>query len=73
MITLVEESFPLERPQLAIMHSGAYQEALELKANVEERLDCAKVFLAEMGASLAVHGGQGMLGIAAYGGQDLKI
>lgn len=73
LITLVEESFPLERPQLAIMHSGAYQEALELKANVEERLDCAKVFLAEMGASLAVHGGQGMLGIAAYGGQDLKI
>lgn len=73
LITLVEENFPLERPQLAIMHSGAYQEALELKAKVEEHLDCTKVFLAEMGASLAVHGGQGMLGIAAYWGKDLQI
>lgn len=73
LITLVEENLPLERPQLAIMHSGAYQEALEFKAKVEEHLDCTKIFLAEMGASLAVHGGQGMLGIAAYGGEDLQI
>lgn len=73
LIGLVEESFPGERPILAIMHSGAYQEALEFKAMIEQRLDCSKIFLTEMGASLAVHGGQGMIGIAAYAGNDLQI
>ena len=46
-------------------YSNALEMAEEFKQKVEERLGCAQVFIAEMGASLAVHGGQGMLGIAA--------
>jgi len=50
---------------VAVLHSNALEKAEEFKQNVEERLRCAQVYIAEMGASLAVHGGQGMLGIAA--------
>ncbi len=65
MITLVEERFPTETLTVAVLHSNALEKAEEFKQKVEERLHCAQVFIAEMGASLAVHGGQGMLGIAA--------
>jgi DegV family protein with EDD domain len=66
MISLVEERFPSEKLTIAVLHSNALEMAEEFKARVEDRLRCAQVFVAEMGASLAVHGGQGMLGIAAY-------
>ena len=53
------------------MQVGAPEKAEEFKQKVEERLRCAQVFIAEMGASLAVHGGQGMLGIAACAADEL--
>lgn len=64
ILTLVEERFPTDRLTIAVLHSNALEMAEELKQKVEERWRCAQVFVAEMGASLAVHGGQGMLGIA---------
>ncbi|NLM40297.1 MAG: DegV family protein [Firmicutes bacterium] len=71
MISLVEERFPSERLTVAVLHSNAPEKAEEFKQKVEERLRCAKVFIAEMGAALAVHGGQGMLGIAACAADEL--
>lgn len=71
MISLVEERFPTEKLTVAVLHSNAREKAEEFKQNVEERLRCAQVFIAEMGASLAVHGGQGMLGIAACAADEL--
>lgn len=71
MISLVEERFPSERLTVAVLHSNAPDKAEEYKQKVEERLRCAKVFIAEMGAALAVHGGQGMLGIAACAADEL--
>lgn len=71
MISLVEERFPSERLTVAVLHSNAPEKAEEYKQKVEERLRCAKVFIAEMGAALAVHGGQGMLGIAACAADEL--
>ncbi len=65
ILDLVKERFPTEKLTIAVLHSNALEMAEEFKQKVEERLGCAQVFIAEMGASLAVHGGQGMLGIAA--------
>lgn len=73
LISLIADKFPEGKPLVAIMHSGAHHEALEFKAKIEKNLNCSKAFLAEMGVSLAVHGGQGMLGIAAYCGNDLEL
>jgi DegV family protein with EDD domain len=69
MIALVQERFPTEKLTIAVLHSNALEMAEEFKQRVESQLRCAQVFVAEMGASLAVHGGQGMLGIAAYAGE----
>ena len=71
MIALVEERFPTEKLTIAVLHSNAPEKAEEFKQKVEERLRCAQVFIAEMGGSLAVHGGQGMLGIAACAADEL--
>ena len=70
LISLMEERFPTEPLNIAILHTNAPEKAEEFRAKVEERLRHAKVFIAEMGTALAVHGGQGMLGIAAYPGQE---
>lgn len=65
LISLMEERFPTEQLQIAILHTNAPDKAEEFRRKVEERLHCTKTFIAEMGTALAVHGGQGMLGIAA--------
>ena len=65
LLDLVEERFPTEKLTIAVLHSNALAMAEEFKEKVTKRLRCAQIFIAEMGASLAVHGGQGMLGIAA--------
>lgn len=65
LIDLVEERFPTEKLTIAVLHSNALTMAEDFKEKVKARLRSAQVFIAEMGASLAVHGGQGMLGIAA--------
>ena len=71
MMDLVEERFPTEKLTIAVLHSNAPEKAEEFKQKVEERLRCAQVFITEMGASLAVHGGQGMVGIAACAADEL--
>ncbi len=71
LVNLVEERFPSQELKIAILHTNAPEKAAEFKANVEERLHDAKVFIMEMGTALAVHGGQGMIGIAAYCGSEL--
>lgn len=71
IIGLVEERFPSERLTIAVLHSNAPDKAEEFRQKIEERLRCAQVFVAEMGASLAVHGGQGMLGIAACASDEI--
>ena len=71
MIALVEERFTSERLPVAELHSTARDKAEEFTQRVDARLRCAQVFITEMGASLAVHGGQGMLGIAACPADEL--
>ncbi|MFY9562897.1 MAG: DegV family protein, partial [Limnochordia bacterium] len=65
LLDLVEERFPTEKLTVAVLHSNALAMAEEFKEKVKARLRSAHIFITEMGASLAVHGGQGMLGIAA--------
>ncbi|HHY10593.1 MAG TPA: DegV family protein [Firmicutes bacterium] len=71
LITLIEERFPATELNIAILHTNAPAQAEELKKAVEKRLKHIQIFTAKMSASLAVHGGAGMLGIAAYGGPAL--
>ncbi|HHY15312.1 MAG TPA: DegV family protein [Firmicutes bacterium] len=64
LISLVERRFPHGRLNIAVLHTNALQEAEEFKEQISRRLDHINIFIAEMSASLAVHGGEGMLGIA---------
>ncbi len=67
LISLVEKRFPHEKLNIAVLHTNALQEAEEVKEQVAKRLNHLNIFIAEMSASLAVHGGEGMLGIAVCG------
>lgn len=64
LISLVEERFPDSKLNIAVLHTNALKEAEEFKQQIGKRLNHINIFIAEMSASLAVHGGEGMLGIA---------
>ena len=64
LISLVEERFPEGVTNIAVLHANALKEAEEFKELIAQRFEPINIFIAEMSASLAVHGGQGMLGIA---------
>ncbi len=66
LIRLVEERFLNQRIQAAVMHTNAHQKAEEFKQLVQTRLQCEEILVTDMGSALAVHGGPGMIGIAAY-------
>lgn len=63
LMALAEETAGRARCLVAVIHAGAPSSAQDLAAAIKQRLDCQQVVIAEMGASLAVHGGQGMLGL----------
>lgn len=64
LISLVEERFPEGVTNIAVLHANALKEAEEFKELIAQRFEPINIFIAEMSASLVVHGGQGMLGIA---------
>ncbi len=66
MVQLAEERFEQKPLHVAVLHTHAKAEAEKFAQLVEARLSCSTTIISEMGTALAVHGGQGMLGIAAY-------
>ncbi len=66
MVELAETRFGKRPLHVAVLHTHAKAEAEKFAKMVEARLSCKTTIVSEMGTALAVHGGQGMLGIAAY-------
>lgn len=73
MIDMVNNKLPQKQLQVAVLHSNSEQKALELREQLKSHLNCTNLVIADVGAALAVHGGPGILGIAAYAGTDLKL
>jgi len=51
---------------VAIVHAAAFEEAKELKAIIEARLECVETVIAELSPALGVHTGPGTAGICFY-------
>lgn len=51
---------------LAVQHAQDPEAAVELRARLSEQLQIEKSYISEMSASLAMHGGAGMLTVAYY-------
>lgn len=64
MVELAAESCGGRAKRLVLMHANAPDEARALLNDVRSRISFERVYLSEMGGSMAVHGGAGMLGIA---------
>lgn len=64
MIELAAESCSGRAKRIVLMHSNAPEEARALLNDVRTRISFELAYLSEMGGSMAVHGGAGMLGIA---------
>ncbi len=59
------ERYAGRRINLAIVHGGAYEEAVEMRKLYEERLDIANCFISPVSPALAIHTGKGLLGAIA--------
>jgi DegV family protein with EDD domain len=64
MVELAAESCGGRAKRLVLMHANAPDEARALLDVIRSRISFERVYLSEMGGSMAVHGGAGMLGIA---------
>jgi len=53
-------------PAIAILHTNALEQAKALAEQVKAVINCREIVFAEMGPTLAVNGGPGILGLAAY-------
>ncbi len=60
-----EQFFGSQPLRVAVLHTYAPAAAERFREQVERKLACRDLFLSDMGTALAVHGGRGMLGLAA--------
>lgn len=49
--------------RVAVMHANSYEEAMKFAEQLKERINIRQLIIAEVGASLAIHGGPGMIGV----------
>ncbi len=49
--------------RVAVMHANRYEEALKVARFLKKRINISQLIVSEVGASLAVHGGPGMIGV----------
>lgn len=67
LIELVEEHFGREQPiNLAVIHARAENDALQLLEKAKETFNIRETLIDDLVASLAVHGGPGVIGIFGY-------
>jgi DegV family protein with EDD domain len=67
IIELTEEAVGTNEPiNLGVFHANAEEEGRELLALVQDHFNINEVIFADLVASLAVHGGPGILALAAY-------
>jgi DegV family protein with EDD domain len=63
-ISMAEEQVGRAKVQIAIIHANVPEAAEDFRRAVEQRLNVASLFVADMGSALAAHGGPGMIGLA---------
>jgi DegV family protein with EDD domain len=63
MTDKVSEAIGKGKAKVAYVHAGAKQEVEKLKRMVEEKVDVAESFIAELSPALAVHSGPGTAGL----------
>ncbi|MHC1771264.1 MAG: DegV family protein [Flexilinea sp.] len=66
LITLSEERANGHPVHVGIVHANAPQVAQEFQGEVEKRLNCKEIFIAEFSPVIGVHVGPGTIGIASY-------
>ncbi|UNC92767.1 DegV family protein [Candidatus Contubernalis alkaliaceticus] len=67
LIGLCLEEFSSEKPvQVAILHGNVLEEALKVKAMVEETFNNDEIIITNLGAVIGTHVGPGAVGIAMY-------
>ncbi len=49
--------------RVAVMHANSYEEALKFAESLKRRINIEQLMIGEVGASLALHGGPGMIGV----------
>ena len=54
-----------DQVDVAVIHADCLDDALMLKSELEENLPCRELFLLDVTAVLAVHGGPGLIGIVS--------
>jgi len=67
LVELMTESFTADQPlKAAVIHARAAGEAEQVRRQLEDRLTIDELLLEDLVASLAVHGGPGILGVFAF-------
>lgn len=66
MIQLAVETAGTSRVKLAILHANAPDQAKAILERVKSQFNTVEAFIAEMGSTIASHGGQGTLAVATY-------
>ena len=67
MVDMVESAVgPEGRIKIAYVHAGALHEVEKIKQMVEDRMEVAESFFAELSPALAVHTGPGTAGLCYY-------
>lgn len=67
LVELLGESLGTTAPvNLGVIHARAFEEAEGLLQKARSRLNCQQVLMEDLVASLAVHGGPGVVGLFAY-------
>jgi fatty acid-binding protein DegV len=49
--------------RVAVMHANSYEEALKFAESLKRRVNIEQLTIGDVGASLALHGGPGMIGV----------
>jgi DegV family protein with EDD domain len=66
LITLTEEAHGNKPVNIAVIHARAEEEGKALLKTAQQRFDVQEVLFGDLVASLAVHGGPGVIGFFAY-------
>ncbi len=67
LLGMMEEALGSEQPiKLAVIHARAPEDAEDVVQQAEARFNCQETLVGDLVASLAVHGGPGILALAAY-------
>ena len=66
MLEIMAERIGDSKAHVIVQHADELEEAERLKTTINERFDCAELFLTEFSSAMGVHCGPGLLAISFY-------